>query len=142
MTNWKTLSEADAGFVEILTNDRDGTPFGYRLRGNAAGPQLVVAGFCPMAMPIFDRLLSIPTLPWMRGTLVLVRLDILDECLQDLMRLDPLGPVDRTIILPWSHTDEPDTRTLLAQYHMVLRACADLGMISGRGVARQVPEHA
>lgn len=137
MATWKTLTESDAGYVEVLTTSNNGGVFGYRLKGASAGPQVVAAGVCPSAEQVFERLLRIPTLPWMRGALVLIRLDALDDMLGDLNGLAPLGPIDRTIILPWSSANRPSEAEVRRNYHLVLRACADLGMISGRGVSRR-----
>ncbi|MBY6057165.1 hypothetical protein [Leisingera daeponensis] len=134
MSNWKKLSEADFGYTEALTAAADGTVLGYRLVGASAGPQLVVAGICPSTEHVFDRLLSIPTLPWMRGSLVLIRAGALDNLLSDLSSVSVLGENDRTLVLPFTDTDRIDERTVRRSYHQVLRACASLGMISGRGV--------
>ncbi|MEL6418525.1 MAG: hypothetical protein AAFQ55_07860 [Pseudomonadota bacterium] len=136
MSTWKTLTESDAGYVEVLTTSQ-GAVFGYRLKGASAGPQVVVAGVCPNAEQVFERLLLTPTLPWMRGTLIVIRLDALDDMLGDLHGLAPLGPIDRTIILPWSSANQSNETEVRRNYHIVLRACADLGMISGRGVSRR-----
>ena len=96
----------------------------------------MAAGSCPVAEQVFDRILRIPTLPWMRGTLVLIHLDALDLWGRDFAALAELGTVDRTVMLPWSSGDAPDERAMRQTYHQVLRVCADLGMIAGRGVAR------
>lgn len=135
MTRWERLNENESGFVEVLTTARTGTAFGCRLVGAKPGPQLAVAGVCPSAEIVFDRLLSIPTLPWLRGNLILLRLDVLDDILMELSSLSSMGEIDRTVMLPWVDPDQEDRQTLRRSYHMVLRACADLGMISGRGVA-------
>lgn len=137
MADFKNLTKADSGYVEVMTNEKTGMAFGYRLTGASAGPQLVVAGTCPSAEKVFDRLLAIPSLPWMRGNLVLIRLDALDNLLGDLSSLSPLGPVDRTLVLPLPDAKELDETLTLHSYHMVLRACAELGMISGRGVVNK-----
>lgn len=58
-----------ADFIEVLTSEINGQPFGYRVVGHDAGPQIVVAGICASAASVFDRLLSIPSLGWIRGSL-------------------------------------------------------------------------
>ncbi len=136
MTTFRKLTKASSGYVEILTTERTGTDFAYRLVGASAGPQVAVAGVCPSAGRVFDRLLSIPSLPWMRGNLILIRLDALDNLLGELSSLSPLGEIDQTIILPWTDEGAADDALIRRSYHMVLRACADLGMITGRGVVR------
>lgn len=134
MSNWKKLAQADFGYIEALTATAKGTVIGYRLVGASAGPQLVVAGICPSSEHVFDRLLSIPTLPWMRGSLVLIRTSALDNLLSDLPSVSVLGEIDRTMVLPFSDTEKADETIIRRSYHQVLRACASLGMISGRGV--------
>lgn len=140
MSKWKTLHQTDSGFVEVLTSDKDGSVFGYRLVGAAPGPQLVVVGQWAAAETVFDRLMSIPTLPWMRGRLVLIRTDVLDGMLGDPSSLCPLGNIDRTLILPCANAGALGDADVLRAYHMVLRVCTDLGMISGRGVLRRTAE--
>lgn len=130
------IARAESGFVELFATENSGAVFAYRLVGAAAGPQLVVAGTCPSAATVFERLLSIPTLPWMRGSLVLVRLDALEDVASDVGGLEPLGPVDRTIVLTGAGVGAEDEALARRNYHAVLRACAELGMIAGRGVAR------
>ncbi|WP_157033288.1 hypothetical protein [Loktanella sp. S4079] len=135
MNSWTTMTEQDSGFAEVLATKKTGRPFGYRLQGSSAGPQLVVAAAHPKTEAVFERILRIPTLPWMRGTMVLIKLDALDDLFADLGLLDPLGQVDRTIMLPWADTKAARDRQLRHNYHLILRACTELGMISGRGVS-------
>lgn len=134
MTNLKKLNEQESGFVEVLATEREGIPYGYRLRGHRSGPQLVVAGLCPAAREVFGRILHIPTLPWMRGTLTLIMLDAFDDLIADVNQFDPLGPIDRTTMLPSMDNGSSNEGDLKRHYHTVLRACAALGMISGRGI--------
>ncbi len=124
----------------MLLTDRTSTAFGYRLVGAKPGPQVVVAGICPAAEGVFERLLSIPTLRWMRGNLVVVRLDVLDDLVQDISSLAPLGVVDRTVVLPVADTEEGNALRVGRNYHLVLRTCTELGMIAGRGVGRGLTE--
>lgn len=130
-----TLTKTEAGFLEVLTTDWDGTIYGYRLTGAMAGPTLLVAGTCETAEMVFNRLMRIPTLPWMRGTLVLIRLDHLDDIAGDSCKLPTLGPIERTLVLPVIDGGPEVEVQIRRTYHRVLRACADLGMIAGRGVA-------
>ena len=128
------VPQAGCGFVEVLTRTSDACVFGYRIGGARPGPTVVVAGYAPVAPDIYDRLLKLPTLPWMRGTLVLVTLDTLDAALIEEELVGQIGPVERTIHLPYPdrRDSEPEIRR---GYWTVLKACARLGMISGRGVA-------
>ena len=85
---------------------------------------------------MFDRLLMIPTLPWMRGNLLLIKLNDLHDLVDEIAALRPVGKIDRTVLLPWGSGDLSDDQLIKRGYHSVLRACADLGMITGRGVSR------
>lgn len=123
-----------SGYVEVLTTQKSGEVFGYKLVGQASGPQVAVFGACVSAAHAFDRLLSIPTLPWMRGNLVLIRADALECIVSDLSSLVRVGTVDRTLILPWTNLDQADPVLVRRYYRDVLRTCARLGMISGRGI--------
>ncbi|WP_286910886.1 hypothetical protein [Roseovarius sp.] len=125
------------GQIDPLTITSTNLVIGHRLTGASAGPQLVVAGVCPSADAVFDRILSIPTLPWMRGNLVLLRLDRLEDAAEMLHEIQHIGTIDRTIFLPWPDTEVPSKPLIRQSYHMVLRACTELGMIAGRGVKLQ-----
>lgn len=135
MTPRKSTTDAGGRYIDVLTSKNSGTIHGYLLIGANAGPQVVVAGMCSYAVEVFDRLLSTPTLPWMRGNLVMIQLDALEDLEQDTSSLAPLGIVDQTIILPCGESEFTDNRLVRASYHMVLRACAELGMIAGRRVS-------
>lgn len=136
MTHQVHTPQADANYVEVFTCDRDGAVFGYRLVGASAGPQVAVLGSCAAAELAFDRLMNIPTLPWMRGNLVLIQIDALDDSFSQIDALESLGTVDRTITLPQASAVVPTEAEVRQYYQSVLRVCADLGMISGRGLSR------
>ncbi|MGR3513597.1 MAG: hypothetical protein ACU0GG_12615 [Paracoccaceae bacterium] len=137
MTYAQTLMETEAGFVDVLTTEDKGVVYGYRLTGASPGPVLLVAGHCAAAERIFERILSIPTLRWMRGSLILLRLELLDDlCLDN--DLLALGSVDRTFMLPMVDPLTHSKLDLHQTYHRVLQAAAGLGMISGRGVASPI----
>lgn len=127
MTTWKTRA-ADCGYLEILTTGA-GIAYGCRLHGASRGPQLAVTGIGAVADRVFDDLLAIPTLPWMRGRIVFIRLDALDGGDDGLAAL---GPVDRTVTLPFH--EGADAQTLEQARGLVLDVCANLGMIAGRGL--------
>ncbi|WP_457086156.1 hypothetical protein [Marinovum sp. KMM 9879] len=135
-----TEPEADANYVDVLTNTRDGTVFGYRLVGASAGPQVAVLGTCAAAELAFDRLMHIPTLPWMKGNLILIQLDALDDALSQIDSLVAIGPIDRTITLPRANQGGLSEAEIRHHYQTILRACTELGMISGRGVPPATPE--
>ena len=131
MSRCKKLSKAECGYVEVLTTERAGSPFGYRLVGPTPGPQIVVAGFCSSAERVFDHLLSNPTLAWMRGNLVLVNLDLLGDLMIELSSIPRLGTTDRTLILPYIDDSDGAEAIVRRSCDIVLRACADLKMIAG-----------
>lgn len=124
---------ACSGFVEALNDPRDARPFGYRIGGARPGPTAVVAGYAPIARDIYDRLLGLPSLPWLRGSLVLITLDALDLAVIDEELIDLIGPVDRTLHLPFPSRAEREV-AVQEGYWAVLKLCSQLGMISGRGV--------
>lgn len=134
MTKSSHAEYASCGHVDVLTTSDSGDVLGYKLIGQAPGPQLTVIGACASADQAFDRLLSIPTLPWMRGNLVLIRADTLEHIVTDLASIAQVGPVDRTMILPWSNHQPAEPLLIKRYYREVLRSCAHLGMISGRGI--------
>lgn len=133
MTRFKTGILTESGYIQVLTTNAEGTVLGCRFMGTRAGPHLVLAGHDGMAQELFDRLIAIPTLPWMRGCITMVRLDLLGDIEADLAALSPLGALDRTIVLPLSD-GVSDELAIRRGYHSVLSTCAGLGMISGRGV--------
>lgn len=122
-------------YVEVLNDRRDARPFGFRIGGVRPGPTAVVAGYSPVAQEIYERLLDLPTLPWLRGSLVLITLDALDVALIDDEMIDLIGPVDRTLHLPFPTRTNREA-AVREGYWAVLKLCAQLGMISGRGVGR------
>ncbi|MBV2361304.1 hypothetical protein KUH32_16185 [Thalassococcus sp. CAU 1522] len=131
---FKTDASEANRFVEILTAD-GGDIVGYRLGGARPGPSLMVAGYAPLALQVFDRLLALPTLPWLRGTLTLVSLGALNEG-RTVCGLDhaPNQPVDEVLFLPFAADSALQDAASRTGYWMVLRLCAKLGMIDGRGI--------
>tara|TARA_R110002072_G_scaffold58841_5_gene149632 strand:+ start:98 stop:247 length:150 start_codon:yes stop_codon:yes gene_type:complete len=49
----------------VLTAKDSGGTIGYRFGGDRPGPNALVAGDAPLVEALFDRLRSLPTLPWM-----------------------------------------------------------------------------
>lgn len=131
-TQVETASVATCAFVEVLTSPASGRPYGYHLKGGFSGPTLAVLGHGANAEAVFDRLLSIHSLRWMHGTLVLLRIDEGLDLLADIERNGGIGPIDRTMVLPLSDvaSAQPDRWP----HTSVLRFCATLGMIDGRGL--------
>ncbi len=127
------VDAVSAKFVEALTSDKTGEVYGYRLKGRSPGPQVVVAGSFSSASEVYDRLLQIPSLPWMRGSIVLVDLERL-EAVAAHEKIDGIGAVDRTITLPWIDPEVEDDAVVRSVCQMILGICAELGMVTGRGI--------
>ncbi|WP_341367594.1 hypothetical protein [Yoonia sp. BS5-3] len=139
MTNWRTTlpyhkiaSIRLKVDIRILANSYTALTLKYAtsiLKFTSKVPLL-----CPAAGGVFDRILQIPTLPWMHGTLTLIMLDAFDDLIGDVHQFDALGPIDHTVMLPSMNNRLLNEGDLKRHYYTVLRACAALGMISGRGV--------
>ena len=71
----------------------------------------------------------------MCGNLVLINLDLLDDLMIELSSIPRLGTTDQTLILPYIDVGDEDEAVVRRSCDMVLRACADLGLIAGPGVA-------
>ncbi|MEP3639456.1 MAG: hypothetical protein ABJN14_19570 [Paracoccaceae bacterium] len=107
-----------------------GPVLGYHVAGCKAGPNLLVTAAEPDADEVFRRLLSIPTLPWLRGHLFLLHLDktggSVTEQMPEMMD-EYLENIDGRLCLT-------DLQNAQAGYWTILRFCTQYGMISGRGV--------
>ncbi|WP_308917823.1 hypothetical protein [Jannaschia sp. LMIT008] len=114
-------------FVEVLTVAAPGLVAGYRFPGGRPGPTLLVALSDALLDPVSDRMAALPTLPWMRGVLDLVRLDAVGWG-----DWTPPGPTDATLSLP---VHDATAAAVREGYWSILRMCTRMGMIDGRGVA-------
>lgn len=126
---------AESSLVHILTSPWSGSTIGYRVGGFNAGPSVLVECCDPVAPLVYDRLLRLPTLAWMRGTLNLVFLDVIEHeglegCVAELVGSRP----DELVSLPCNLDGKHHKETAIEGYWTVLRACKALGMIEGRGV--------
>lgn len=132
--------EPGGRFVRVLSSPSTGNIFGYRINGGFAGPSLAVFGRRDVVEGVFNALLAIPTLPWMRGALSLVWFDADAHDLSDFEMLEEDAPLDQTLMLHGADASCTETRDGLLH---VLRTATKLGMISGRGVPanRQNPLH-
>ena len=115
---------------------------GFRIGGHSAGPNVVIAGGTKLTGAVYQRLLLLPTLSRLKGELFLLRLDRfdsvsgLDLCLpKDLI-------VDGQMLLPFVGVDDlqsPLRENAVKQaFWSVLRLCAEMGMIAGRGLPSPV----
>ncbi|MEN8750653.1 hypothetical protein [Marivita sp.] len=115
--------------------------FGFRVGGLRAGPDVVVACQAALARQVYQRLLLIPSLNRLKGRLFLISLDRLED-LEDIGSLLGLlgvaAPFDYIMTLPaleFDALDEAAAAELVRRnYFAVLRLCARMGMVHGRGI--------
>jgi hypothetical protein len=122
-------------FVEVLSTSSRARKLGYRLGGSRPGPNVLVAGLSRVAEQVFEGLLALPTLPWLRGELVLIALEALDEEGPG-GRVEALSETgfDEILFLPYAVKAPFSEEAAREGYRTVLRLCTQLGMIDGRGV--------
>ncbi|PPB80749.1 hypothetical protein LV82_01481 [Albidovulum inexpectatum] len=119
---------AQARLIDPVT----GKTFGYRFGGVRPGPVLVAMGSDDLVAHVAARLGRIPSLPWLRGTLCLLRADRANARAIESTLADSLGTVDRVVHLPFA--DDAGPRAVREATWKILREAAVLGMIQGRGV--------
>lgn len=121
--------------VEVLTAQKGNVTLGFRIGGFHAGPELLVVGHDPVAGLVYDRLMQLPALGWMRGRLTMVFLNEMERnCLpSDIGTLIASVP-DDLFFLPYQLDAAFHAEASAEGYWSVLRSCTRLGMISGRGV--------
>jgi hypothetical protein len=129
---------SDNRFVEVLTNPQSGMEIGYTLGGAKSGPRFLVVGHAPIIDKIYERLIALPTLPWVCGQIFLVPLDDMDESeLSDVLAQLPESSFDEAILLPIMDSQATQIQTVHHGYWKVLRLATQLGMIAGKGVRMQ-----
>ncbi len=131
----QNVSPIDRAGIKSLPLGGVACDLGYVIGGCKPGPDILVAGYRPVADKVFDRLLKIPSLPWLRGTLYLIRLEALADTApgSDIAGLSGKD-FDKTIILPLSAALDGEVDLIAESYQRVLGMCAELGMIQGRGL--------
>lgn len=128
-------SAGQGKYIETLELPGSCQQVGYRFGGAFPGPKLLIAGDGPLIEQAFARLSNLPTFPWMRGQLWLIQLGPLEDgCLSRLSQSFWDTPFDEMILLPFAAEQKASKQAVDEAYWSVLRLCADLGMISGRGV--------
>lgn len=147
MEKWKTNSAAPVegdpqkSHISELYLPESSRRFGFRVGGLVNGPDVVVACQAALARQVYQRLLLIPSLNRLKGRLFLISLDRLDD-LHDIGPLRGLlgvrGPIDRILTLPAVDLDTLDetaaTELVRRNHYAVLRLCARMGMVLGRGM--------
>jgi hypothetical protein len=119
-----------------LLHARTGAVIGYRIAGAVAGPLALATGRKHDAEDAFWRLVTLSSLPRLRGELVLIYQDIIDDSgsgseIEDLLA----RTYDGSVFI--SYQDARGTVRAAQKrnaYWLVLRLCARLGMITGRGI--------
>lgn len=128
--------QSDTKFVEALTADTSGEFIGYRFGGGRPGPNALIAADARLIEALSDRLVSLPTLPWMWGQLYLVALDDVEcRALKDVRLCLPDLTFDELVMLPYAPGDDTHDISIDRAYWATLRLCRQLGMIQGRGVS-------
>jgi len=131
-------------YIQDLSSGLFPGHFGFLIGGHSAGPNIVVAGSTRLTGQVYQRLLLLPTLSRLKGQLFLLDLDRLDgpdgiETVRDLLPED--AEIDGQLFLPFVGVDDMwgDVQhgAVKEAYWSVLRLCAALGMISGRGIPEQ-----
>lgn len=150
MENWKKSHAAPVeggtkkSHISELHQPQTGRQFGFCVGGLMDGPDVVVASQAALARQVYQRLLLIPSLNRLRGRLFLISLDRLDD-LQDIRSLHGLlgvgGPLDHLLTLPFVDLETLDdtaaAELVQRNYYAVLRLCARMGMVQGRGIPDQ-----
>lgn len=115
----------------IARHDTDATSSAVEtIGGHFSGPVVAVCAFGAVAELVFSRLQNVPTLPWLRGSLHLIRVDELGCVSQVPNSIDP----DEIIMLEAPSSQKDKAAAAESGYWDVLRLCASLGMIEGRGI--------
>jgi len=124
-----------SGLVEVITANGGGKQLGLRIGGKYAGPKVLVAGHDPLTGMVCNRLLRLPTTHWLRGTLTLVDLNAFDDAAVSYhFSAVTEGPPDELLFLPFVADAALQEVAVKEGYWSILRLCAKLGMISGRGI--------
>lgn len=125
--------------VRTLFHAATGDVVGYAVRGAKPGPRALVVGRRGAASDAYHRLTQLPSLPRMQGELLLMFDEALDDPYSGVTR-DGLydRDIDGSIYLSVdAEAIRERSRRAHARkeaYWSILRLCAQLGIISGRGV--------
>jgi hypothetical protein len=126
----------DLPFAEVLVNPHARIPYGVRFGGDRPGPSALFTAPSTTIETVARRMIKLPTLPWIWGHIYLISSDMISSGQQvDVTSCLPNVIFDDITISAASNQDSTDT--LDAAYWTVLRLCARLGMIQGRGVATE-----
>jgi len=124
-----------------LTHAISGATIGYRISGGTAGPRALAVGRRQDAQDAFERLALLESLPRLRGELFVLFEDAVDDETSGIAEARLLDTrFDGKIFIAYQDVLPADSAAQRDQdraaYWTVLRLCARLGMISGRGVPK------
>ncbi|SPF81662.1 hypothetical protein [Pseudoprimorskyibacter insulae] len=129
-----TYFEQDAQHLEVLTAEFSGEPVGYVYRGARPGPNVLVVGDGLGAQMVFDRVLNMPALAKLRGSLTMIWIGGRDPKKVLSSRVVPdQDDFDDMMYLPVTGRGSPQGTAQGSS--TVMRLCTRLGMIDGRGVS-------
>jgi hypothetical protein len=124
--------------LEVLTDPTGKHTIGFKLGGFKPGPNLLVAGHAPVADRVFERLTTLPTLGWMRGSLTLILLTEMERYGGDVYMGGMLDPKPDELHFLAYHLDPAHQDAAVTEgYWSTLQLCVTLGMISGRGIPKK-----
>ena len=132
---------AGLGGIQELHAADGRTVTGFRIGGKKPGPRAVVFASGTPARRVFQQLLLLPSLSHLHGELLLVYAQApgARPTPAELLALSDL-PIDEVLSLPLAKVEnfraEQQAVAEKSGYWNVLRLCARLGMIAGRGVPR------
>lgn len=132
--------DRDAPVVALLHN-RTGDLIGYRIGGHTPGPEVVIVGYRSASAEAFHRLAQLPSLPFLLGQVTLIYQEALEDQ-QSGFGYAALSRrhIDGSLFISYdadNMTEDSLGRMRSDAYWSVLRLCARLGMINGRGVKQQ-----
>lgn len=111
---------------------------GYQIGGHAPGPEVLVIGYRAATAIAFHRLAQLPSLPFLLGRLTVAYQEAIDDETSGIGYMDLFNDrIYGSLFIGYDATEATTgTRSRIEKdtYWSVLRLCAKLGMISGRGV--------
>ncbi|HSF95365.1 MAG TPA: hypothetical protein VLA52_10095 [Thermohalobaculum sp.] len=108
-----------------------------RIGGELKGPVLLVCGREPICRPIFKKIITLPSLPWLSGTLMLGYIGDFEGTGHSAYECEPFrNPTfDESLFLDFHENGgRSHARYCQHAYWAILRKMTQIGMISGRGV--------
>lgn len=124
--------------VTPLIHEGTGELIGYRIGGHTAGPDVLVVGYRAASAEAFHRLAQLPSLPFLLGRVTLIYQEALEDARSGFGYARISGrQIDGSLFISYDAAGMDGAsldRVRHGAYWSVLRLCARLGMIEGRGV--------